>query len=293
MNLEQTGILAPLPEQARYLTFELAAPEAVRDSLLALRDIVDGERAVLGIGPSLARALGADIPGLRVLPPQACDGFDIPSTPAALWCWIRGEDRGRIFHYSRSIVEALADAFRLTQSVDGYKYAEGRDLSGYIDGTENPQGDHARTVALADDTVPGLAGSSFVAVQLWEHDFDQLEAYSRVERDDMIGRRYSDNEELDDAPPSAHVKRTAQESFEPEAFMLRRSMPWSEGDAGGFMFVAFGHTLDAFEASLHRMSGAEDGIADGLFRFTRPRTGAYYWCPPIRDGRLDLSLFGL
>jgi putative iron-dependent peroxidase len=37
------------------------------------------------------------------------------------------------------------------------------------------------------------------------------------------------------------VKRTAQECFSPEAFILRRSTQWSNGNAGGLNFVAFGH----------------------------------------------------
>jgi putative iron-dependent peroxidase len=40
------------------------------------------------------------------------------------------------------------------------------------------------------------------------------------------------------------------------------------------------------------MVGAEDGTPDALFRFTRPIAGAYYWCPPVKDGRLDLSALG-
>ncbi|HPO21154.1 MAG TPA: Dyp-type peroxidase, partial [Rubrivivax sp.] len=121
----------------------------------------------------------------------------------------------------------------------------------------------------------------------------RLEAMSRRQQDDAIGRRRSDNAELDDAPASAHVKRTAQESFEPEAFLLRRSMPWCDGLRSGLMFVAFGKSFDAFEVQLQRMLGADDGIADALFGFTRPVSGAYYWCPPLRDGRLDLRALGL
>ena len=109
------------------------------------------------------------------------------------------------------------------------------------------------------------------------------------QQDNSIGRRRSDNEELEDAPESAHVKRTAQESFEPEAFVLRRSMPWADAQRAGLVFVAFGRSFDAFEAQLNRMAGAEDGIADAMFTFTRPVTGAYFWCPPMSDGRLDLS----
>lgn len=47
----------------------------------------------------------------------------------------------------------------------------------------------------------------------------------RQQQDHTIGRERDSNEEIDDAPESAHVKRTTQESFEPEAFVLRRSMP--------------------------------------------------------------------
>ena len=82
------------------------------------------------------------------------------------------------------------------------------------------------------------------------------------------------------------MKRTEQESFEPEAFVVRRSLPWTDGPENGLMFVAFGRTLDAFEMQLRRMVGLDDGIVDGLFRFTRPITGGYYWCPPVDGSQL-------
>ena len=66
-------------------------------------------------------------------------------------------------------------------------------------------------------------------------------------------------------------------------------MPWTDGPRAGLVFVAFGRSLDAFEAQLARMVGAEDGIADALFKFTRPVSGTYFWCPPLRRGRIDLS----
>ena len=116
---------------------------------------------------------------------------------------------------------------------------------------------------------------------------------SSEQQDNAIGRRKSDNEELADAPESAHVKRTAQESFSPEAFILRRSMPWVEDTEAGLNFVAFGKSYDAFEAQLNRMVGHEDGISDAMFTFTRPVTGYYFWCPPIKDGKLDFSTLGL
>jgi len=75
--------------------------------------------------------------------------------------------------------------------------------------------------------------------------------------------------------------------------MARRSIAWVDSCGEGLMFVAFGRTPDAFEAQLGRMAGQEDGIVDGLFRFTRPVSGSTFWCPPVRDGRLDLSALDL
>ena len=94
--------------------------------------------------------------------------------------------------------------------------------------------------------------------------------------DYTIGRERESNEELDDAPTSAHVKRTAQESFSPEAFQLRRSMPWASEHRQGLLFVAFGNSFDPFEALMNRMVGADDGIVDALFDFSHPTTGSYF-----------------
>ena len=115
----------------------------------------------------------------------------------------------------------------------------------------------------------------------------------RAEQDNCFGRERDSNEELDDAPESAHVKRTAQEDFEPEAFVVRRSMPWVAGADAGLVFLAFGKSFDAFEAQLRRMTGHDDGITDALFRFTRPLTGGYYWCPPQGTVGIDLRALGL
>jgi putative iron-dependent peroxidase len=89
------------------------------------------------------------------------------------------------------------------------------------------------------------------------------------------------------------VKRTAQETFTPTAFMVRRSQPWATDRGEGLEFIAYAASLDPFEHMLRRMAGLEDGISDALFRFSRPLTGGYYWCPPVAGGRLDLSLAGV
>ena len=289
----QAGILAPAPRLGRYLNFSLRAGVEPRQELIDLVEIADGDNVVVGFGQPTVLALGKTIANLRPFPTHFGAGLVLPSTSSALWCWLRGHDRGDLLHASNKIVEAVASAFSLDGVIDAFNHGGGKDLTGYEDGTENPHGQKAIEAAIARGLGDGLDGSSFVAVQLWVHDFKAFQAMSSEDQDNAIGRRKSDNEELADAPESSHVKRTAQESFDPEAFVLRRSMPWSEGMRGGLNFVAFGKSFDAFEAQLKRMVGAEDGITDALFKFTLPVSGSYFWCPPVRGGKLDLRALGL
>ncbi len=300
-KLYQPGILDGVPAVARYVNFVLsetgADVQAIKHALQRLSPLVNGSDVVLGIGPSLVDALGVEVPGLHELPDFSAAGMNVPSTPGTLWCWLRGDDLGDLLHLTRKVQKALAPALCVRHVVDGFRHSwsgsHGRDLTGYEDGTENPEGEAAEEAAFALGQGPGIDGSSFVAVQQWMHDLDAFEALGGDEANHHVGRNRETNEELGESPESAHVKRTAQESFEPEAFLLRRSMPWMVGMQAGLMFVAFGKSFDAFEAQMGRMAGLEDGIADAIFRISKPVNGAFYWCPPMKGSQLDLRQLGL
>ncbi|MBF8745287.1 Dyp-type peroxidase [Pseudomonas putida] len=284
----QQGLLAtPVPVHARHLFFAIDSLDALPAALHALQGEVDGRRLSLGVGAPLTKALGREIEGLRPFP-QLDAVVENPSTQHALWLWLRGEERGDLYLRAQALEQMLSPALRLVDHVDGFLHRGGRDLTGYEDGTENPRDDDAVEAAIVAGEVAGLAGSSFAAVQLWKHDLNYFKSLPQPEQDDIIGRRLSDNEELEDAPASAHVKRTAQESFSPEAFMVRRSVSWADTRGAGLAFVALGRSFDAFEIQLRRMSGLEDGVIDALYRFSRPLTGGYYWCPPMADNGIDL-----
>ena len=293
MANNQPGILAPLPSVARFLTFTLKPDADPTATLQQLAQQTDGDSLLVGLGLSLVARVGGQVPGLRELPALSGAAVEVASTPTPLLLWLRGNDRGELVNRSRHLRSLLSAAFEPIDAIDCYTYREKLDLSGYEDGTENPQDEEAVQAAIVQNGKPGLEGSSFVAVQQWLHNLKHFETLPPKERDNVFGRRQSDNEEFDEAPESAHVKRTAQEDFDPPAFMVRRSMPWNDATCEGLVFVAFGHSLDAFEMALKRMVGLDDGITDGLFRFTQPITGAYFWCPPLKDGKLDLSLLKL
>jgi putative iron-dependent peroxidase len=287
-------VLSPVPAHARFVVFELTTPlHDPKPALSALREQLEMKRSIVGLGAPLLEAMRKPLEGLHAFPAIAGPGVSVPSTQGALCAVLHGDDPGELLHRSRGIEHVLAPAFVPTEIVDAFTYAGGRDLTGYEDGTENPKADAAIAAAIMQGRGVGLDGGSFLSVQRWAHDLSAFEKRSRVQQDHIVGRSFETNEELADAPASAHTKRAAQETFDPPAFMLRRSMAFATAQEQGLVFVAYGASLQPFEQVLHRMLGLEDGVVDALFQFTKPRTGGHYFCPPLYNGRLELSMLGL
>jgi putative iron-dependent peroxidase len=293
MNTIQSGILELIPSAAHYLTFTTHQGMDPAEILRTLAETVDGIHIVIGLGPSLVRMQGGAIQPLHGFPAFPDAPIAVPSTPTDLLCWIRGEDRGKLVLEADTIQAKLAPAFECISNLATFRHDIGRDLTGYEDGTENPTDDEAVEAAFLLDAAEGLAGSSFMAMQQWKHDLQLFNALPTAEQDTIMGRHIRDNSEMEDAQKTSHIKRTDQESFTPEATLLRRSMPWSDADGYGLNFVGFGKDFSAFEAQLNRMVGGEDGIIDALFRFSCPLNGSYFWCPPMHNGHLDLRAIGL
>ena len=287
----QRMILEPVPPVASVLVFDLEPATDPRPGLDALRTLPSRTRSVVGIGQPLALALNAKVQGLRGFCALSGVGVSFPSNQGALYVSIGGNEHGEVLDTALEVRRNLA-GFRLLEEVDTFRYRGGRDLTGYEDGTENPRDDLAVEAAIIKEGA-GLAGGSFVAVQRYVHDLDVFGKLEAAARDAIIGRSFETNEEIPDAIASAHVKRSAQESFDPPAFMVRRSMPWGSVSQHGLYFVSYVNELNKFERVLERMAGLEDGVVDGLLSFTRAVSGGYYFCPPMKGDELDYSALGI
>jgi putative iron-dependent peroxidase len=116
---------------------------------------------------------------------------------------------------------------------------------------------------------------------------------STADRDSCIGRRRSDNDELESAPASAHIGCAEQESVVLEAFVLRRSIPWIDIGRAGLVSTAFCKSTNALTALFNRMIGIGDGVIDALFRSMQPLTDCYFRYSPLCGGEIDLRKLGL
>jgi putative iron-dependent peroxidase len=162
-------------------------------------------------------------------------------------------------------------------------YRDSRDLTGFIDGTENPPVEEGPEVALIPPGEPG-EGGAFVITQRWVHDLAAFHARSVSEQEGTIGRTKPDSIELDAAikPPDAHISRVVIEEDGEELEIYRRSTPYGTVREHGLYFLAFSADVSRFDKMLARMFGTTgDGLHDHLTDFTTPVTGSYYFAPPL------------
>ncbi len=245
-----------------------------------------GVNLVVGFRPSLwARVAPEDAPAGATdfeRDVQGVDGYTMPATQHDLWLWVAGHAYHTVFDVAREAIQTLAPVAQLAAEVAGWTYKESRDLTGFIDGTENPSLAEAPEVALIPDGAPG-AGGSVVLIQQWLHDAAAFDALPIAEQEKIIGRTKQASIELDEEVRGAksHVSRTVIEEHGVELHIFRRNTPFGTATEHGTMFIGFSCDQRRLARMLDRMAGAEDGIRDALTRYTTAVSGAYYFVPSV------------
>jgi putative iron-dependent peroxidase len=201
----------------------------------------------------------------------------MPATQHDAVLWISGSAYDVVFDVSRQAIAALHEFCQVAEETSSWPYHHDRDLTGFIDGTENPNLIDAPEIALINETKRG-GGGSILLLQKWSHDAASWESQTIAEQEQVIGRAKPDSAELDPRPPNSHVARTDQDQL---GKIFRRNMPYGTVADHGTMFVGFSAYQRFLVAMLESMAGVKDGVRDALTYFTKPLTGAYYFIPSI------------
>jgi putative iron-dependent peroxidase len=289
MPLPQTGIFALGNLSHSYLEFDLTAPRDAVNLVAAVADLTEprttmgGVNLVAGFRPEIwtqvaASKSPADVAGFTT-PVVGPGGYTMPATQYDLTLWIAGSSYDIVFDAVISMIAALRGIATLAQETVGWAYHRDLDLTGFIDGTENPSLSVAPGKVLVPPGSPG-AGGSVLLLQKWAHD---SVAWSRLpvsEQEAVIGRRKADSIELSDRPDTSHVARTDQDTF---GTIFRRNTSYGSVLDHGTMFVGFSATQRPLVAMLESMAGVTTGERDMLTHYSRPLTGAYYFVPAVDD----------
>ena len=287
MASPQTGIFALGTASHAYLELEATGDAATLATAVASlrepRTTMGGVNLVAGFRPELWRQLrpedapadavgfNADIAGV--------EGFAMPATQHDAVLWISGSSYDVVFDVARAAIAELRGLATVGEETSSWSYHHDLDLTGFIDGTENPTLVQALQLVAVPEGRPG-AGGSVLLLQKWQHDATVWESLGIEHQEQVIGRTKADSVELDPRPEDSHVARTDQDDF---GKILRRNMAYGTVTDHGTMFVGFAADRGTLQAMLESMAGLDSGARDALTRYTKPVSGAYYVVPSIES----------
>ena len=291
MKTAQPGIFALGTTDHFYVELDLVPGVPAIDLVRALAALVGpgstvrGVNVVVGVRPELWAALSPEhlvAEGFNG-PVVGAHAYQMPATQHDAWLWIAGGARDVVFDAGLAALGTLSAVAFVESEVGGWLYRHDRDLTGFIDGTENPSQLEAYEVAVAGEG-PG-EGSSVVLVQRWHHQSSAFLQLPVEARERIIGRTLEDSTELDESvmPANSHVSRTVLDRDGVELPIFRRNTAYGGVTDHGTVFVGFSKEQFRLAEMLRRMAGAGDGVRDALTFYTTPLTGAYYVVPAVED----------
>jgi len=223
--------------------------------------------------------------GLRPFKAIEAEGRSAPNTGGDLLIHIISKRHDLNFELAKKLRSQLGDAVEVMDEIHGFRYLDSRDLTGFIDGTENPKGkERAPAALIGKKEDPDFAGGSYVFTQRYVHNMQKWADVPERDQEGAIGRRKRDSKELSQKikPPTAHISRVVIEENGEELQIVRHSYPYGTVSESGLFFIAYTKTLDIPEKMLARMMGVSgDGLHDQLMDFTRAVSGATFFAPSL------------
>jgi len=296
MAREQAGICAEGNLHSQYLLFDCneGLESAIRNQLTEITHYLDemadeysdvAFSGFIAIGSNYWQTLyeTAKPQLLRPFPSLSNGDRHAPALPLDLFIQIRC-DRSDINHLvSHEICLMLEDLATLVEEVKGFRYLDSRDLTGFVDGTENPKGHHRQDVALVGEEDYEFRGGSYIHIQRYLHDLAQWDKLKVKAQEDIMGRTKTDNHEYSsfNKPKTSHIRRVGLRDEAGNAIeILRQSMPYGDMKEQGLFFISCCKTPLNFELMLRSMIvGDNKGHHDHLLKYTQAVTGAAFFAP--------------
>jgi putative iron-dependent peroxidase len=210
-----------------------------------------------------------------------------PSTPGDLLLHIRAESMDVCFELATKLVESMDGAVTVVDEVHGFKFFDNRDLMGFVDGTENPDGPLAVSATQIGDEDAAFAGGCYVHVQKYVHDMKSWNSLSTEEQERVIGRTKLDDIEMDDAvkPANSHIAlNVINDADGNELKIVRHNMPFGEIGKGEFgtYYIGYSRSPAATERMLDNMFiGDPPGNTDRILDFSTALTGSMFFTPTV------------
>ena len=188
------------------------------------------------------------------------------STRGDILLHIRARRMDLCFELATQIMTRIGHAVEAADEVHGFRYFDNRDLIGFVDGTENPQGEAAIEAVLVGEEDTAFAGGSYVIVQKYLHDLGRWDALSTEQQEGIIGRKKLSGVELDDSvkPISAHnALTTITKDGKEVKLLVDDKIIWAPAIEGAFVVTTRGGDFELHlgqDLSIGYLSHTDDKV---------------------------------
>jgi putative iron-dependent peroxidase len=304
MPTPQPAILGDLETHQWYVHMsrtEGADLGVIKSALAATRADADaqGVNLCLLFGPSLLADLTDDIPDDF----QDYPGYTSPDgaktakgTQEELLIWVHSNRKDLCWEVQHTFRTAVAAHMSVARETITWVYKNSLDLSGFIDGTGNPEPEDQHDRGIVPAGQPG-AGGGFCIAQRWVHDLDYWSGLSLEEQENTFGRTKADSTKLDVQVPRSHLAHVelkegadaGTEGPDKRGEMVRRSTPYAFHDGTvGLYFMGFCKTQAPMRERMEAMYGMGGQETDAITDYSTPASGSYYFAPSVET--LDAAL---
>ena len=254
---------------------------------------------VVGFGSSLLADLTDDVPSdfqpYETFQSIDGSGKEAKGTQEELLFWLNSEKKDEVWKAQWDAREALKGHMRVARETMTFIYGDSLDLSGFIDGTGNPEPERDVEVAIVPDGESG-AGGSFIIAQRWVHDLEAFNLLPVEEQEKVFGRTKADSTRLTVQPPTSHLShvelregKTGNDSTPKRDEISRRSTPYAFHDGTvGLYFMAFCKSQAPLRERMRAMYGMDGQVRDRLTSYSNPASGSFYFAPSVET--LDAAL---
>ena len=297
MATPQPAILADLEKHQWYVHMsrtdgaDLGAIKAALKDLRADADAQDVNLCLL-FGPTLLADLTDDMPNdFQPYPGyESADGKVAKGTQEELLVWLHSDKKDVIWEVQFTFRNAVAKHMSVARETITWIYKNSLDLTGFIDGTGNPEPQDQHDRGIVPDGQPG-AGGSFCIAQRWVHDLSYFNGLSLSDQEATFGRTKADSTRLDDQPPRSHLKHvelrdgdTADAGKPKRGEMVRRSTPYAFHDGTvGLYFMGFCREQAPMRERMDAMYGLNGQPTDAIIDYSTPASGSFYFAPSMES----------
>ena len=293
MATPQGAILTSLGEHQWYVHLsrtEGADLGVIKGALSALREDTESQGVNLCImfGPTLLADLTDDIPADFLPYPgyQSSDGKEAKATQEELLIWVHSDHKDRNWDTQFKFRTAVSGHMAVARETIAWVYGASLDLTGFIDGTGNPEPEDQHDRAIVPEGEPG-AGGSFAIAQRWVHDLNYFNSLSHEDQENLFGRTKADSTRLDKQVPTSHLSHvelregeTADATKPKRGEIVRRSTPYALHDGTvGLYFLGFCREQAPLRERMEAIYGMNGQVRDALTDYSTPASGSFYFAP--------------